>query len=190
MYKLHILHLTNLLTLTNQEFPLLLKFPYSPHAALDLCRYKIHVHVLQRHYTYFRVTMGSNNSHLRPQAISDLENHTEFSADEIRAHYHAFLKDCGHDPKMSLNLEEFKEAYKKHFPSGNPDSFAEQVFRKFDKDGSGRINFREFVTALSVQAKGSLDEKLTWAYELYDMDSSGFISRAEVKNMVQVRCFL
>jgi Ca2+-binding EF-hand superfamily protein len=111
--------------------------------------------------------------------MSDLENSTAFTADEIREYYRAFIKDCP-GGSLTMTLDDLISVYAKIFPEGDASKFAVHIFNQFDADHSGRIDFREFLSALSIQLKGTLEEKLEWAFNLYDLDGTGFIERNEL----------
>ena len=51
----------------------------------------------------------------------------------------------------------------------------------FDEDGGGDVDFQEFVSGLSAfSSKGNKEEKLHFAFKVYDMDRDGYISNGEL----------
>jgi len=84
-----------------------------------------------------------------------------------------------------LTKEEFQKIYRQFFPFGDPSSFADYVFKVFDSDKSGTIDFKEFICALSVTSRGKMEDKLDWAFQLYDIDGDGKISYDEMLAIVE-----
>ena len=68
---------------------------------------------------------------------------------------------------LSYNL------YYLHAQGEAGDQFLEQLFRIFDKDGDGSIDFKEFMIATDMTSSGDPEEKLRWAFRMYDKDGSG-----------------
>ncbi|XP_019635682.1 PREDICTED: dual oxidase 2-like [Branchiostoma belcheri] len=80
-----------------------------------------------------------------------------------------------------LTRAEFAESL-----SMKPESlFVEQMFNLVDKDGSGYINFREFLDVIIIFAKGNPDEKAKLMFDMYDVDGDGKLSREEFKTMLK-----
>lgn len=87
------------------------------------------------------------------------------------------MNDC---PSGVLDKAEFARIYKQFFPFGDPTVLAEYVFNVFDENKNGSIDFKEFICALSITSRGRLDEKLRWAFQLYDIDGDGTITYNEM----------
>ncbi|KAI5302996.1 Calcineurin subunit B [Ascosphaera pollenicola] len=63
--------------------------------------------------------------------------------------------------------------------SSNP--LATRMIAIFDDDGGGDVDFQEFVAGLSAfSSKGAKEEKLRFAFKVYDMDRDGYISNGEL----------
>jgi len=118
---------------------------------------------------------------LTAEQIQELAEKTKFTPDEIEHWYHGFIQDC---PTGKLTKVEFANIYAQFFPQGDPTAFASFVFDVFDGDKSGTIEFNEFLQALSVTSRGNLNDKLEWAFRLYDLDDDGKITRDEMLQIV------
>ena len=81
------------------------------------------------------------------------------------------------------------EVYSDLFRQGNPEAFCDHVFRTFDHDNSGHIDFKEFMLAISVTSAKDPKEKLTWAFTMYDKNKDGTIEKSEMVDIITVRPF-
>ncbi|XP_064625728.1 hippocalcin-like protein 1 [Lineus longissimus] len=125
--------------------------------------------------------MGGKNSSLNPKDLRDLREQTDFDQDEIKTWYESFKKDC---PLGYLTKPQFVNMYQNYFPNGDAETFANHVFASYDTNGDNRIEFREFLCALSVMARGTLDQKLSWAFGLYDLDGNGWVTKDELLSII------
>merc|ERR1711981_418323 len=107
---------------------------------------------------------------------------THYTEDTITEWYKGFKQDC---PNGMLNPEAFIKIYSKCFPLGNAKSFCDHVFRTFDTDKNGFIDFKEFLLAMDVISSGTPEEKLNWAFSMYDVDGNGWIDLPEMTKIVR-----
>ncbi|KAJ8000704.1 hypothetical protein DPEC_G00183120 [Dallia pectoralis] len=128
--------------------------------------------------------------------VRTIVTETAFSIDELEELYVLFkaehLTSCywggaggsnstdRHDPSLPyleqyrIDLEQFRGLFSLLFPwaPANPahsDPLAQRFFRMLDLNGDSLINFREFITGLSVLCHGDLTEKLKFLYNMHVM---------------------
>ena len=84
-----------------------------------------------------------------------------FNLTMLQEWYKGFISDC---PNGKLTPAAFVKIYSQCFPSGNARDFCDHIFRTFDTDGNGYIDFREFLLAIDITSSGTAEEKLGWAF--------------------------
>ncbi|KAG1713977.1 Calsenilin [Nymphon striatum] len=130
----------------------------------------------------------------KPDRIESLCRTTKFNKKELQLMYRGFkqiefdiddmvikFQEC---PAGLVDEETFKGIYAQFFPQGDSNQYAHYIFRSFDHNKTGTINFEEFVAGLSILTRGHLQEKLKWAFNLYDLDGDGCITKDEMYSVI------
>ena len=83
-----------------------------------------------------------------------------------------------------LTVDELIAGYKKMYPKMTDDevsSLVTSIVDQIDVNGSGEIDFTEFVVASISQTSLLHAKKIKKAFALFDIDGDGFIDRKELK---------
>lgn len=121
--------------------------------------------------------MGKTVSKLSKDEIKQLRDRTLFDKRELQQWYKGFLRDC---PSGQLSEEEFAKVFKQFFPFGDPSDYCRYLFRVFDADNSKYVDFKEFIVALSLTARGDILQKLDFTFKLYDLDGDGKVQYSDL----------
>uniref|UniRef100_A0A8C4XWT7 EF-hand domain-containing protein n=1 Tax=Gopherus evgoodei TaxID=1825980 RepID=A0A8C4XWT7_9SAUR len=116
--------------------------------------------------------MGNSGS----STVDDLQ------AVEIHHWYKKFMTEC---PSGQLTEHEFKQFFGLRGLDPVASEYIEQMFRTFDMNKDGYIDFMEYVAALSLVLRGKMEQKLRWYFKLYDVDGNGCIDRHELLNIIK-----
>ncbi|XP_019967728.1 guanylyl cyclase-activating protein 2-like [Paralichthys olivaceus] len=108
----------------------------------------------------------------------------EVTLQNIQELYRKFASEC---PSGNLHLHEFKKIFGINRPTTEEESaYMENVFRSFDTNKDGNIDFMEFVAAVHLVLRGKLEDKLKWSFKVYDRDGNGCLDRQEVRHIVRI----
>ncbi|XP_030640355.1 recoverin 2 [Chanos chanos] len=116
------------------------------------------------------------------EILEDLKMNTKYSENELSQWYENFQKQC---PSGRITPEEFEKIYERFFPDSDASTYAKHVFRSFDANDDGTLDFKEYIIALHLTSTGKTERKLEWAFSLFDVDKNGYITKSEVAEICQ-----
>lgn len=125
---------------------------------------------------------SSKSIKLNNEDLDFLIRNTSYNEKTIKEWYHGFLQDS---PDGKLDRTKFVQMYQMFFTKGNPEEFCDHVFRTFDVDGNGHVDFKEFLLAVGITNNGTKEEKLKWAFRMYDINNDGSIQQPEMTKIVK-----
>ncbi|CAF4347356.1 unnamed protein product [Rotaria sp. Silwood2] len=108
-------------------------------------------------------------------------NSPKARAAEIIASLDGFIRDC---PNGRLDKKKFLEVYEVFFPRGNSKAYCKYAFDTFDTNNDGTIDFNEFLLSVAATKGGNLDERLSAAFDLYDISDDQQVDQQELTKMI------
>jgi Ca2+-binding EF-hand superfamily protein len=115
--------------------------------------------------------------------IDMLIKSTKFTRDEIIEWHVEFLRDY---PSGRMTKHEFTQFYKQFQPSQTSESFCKNIFRIFDRNSNGYIEFPELMFSISLTSN-EMDrrKKVELIFRIYDVDGNGSINKREFKKIIK-----
>ncbi|XP_015979388.1 calcineurin subunit B type 2 [Rousettus aegyptiacus] len=106
---------------------------------------------------------------------------SHFDNDEIKRLSKSFKK-LDLDSSGTLSVDEFLSLSELQ---QNP--LVQRVIEVFDTDGNGEVDFKEFILGTSqFSVKGDKEQKLRFAFNIYDIDRDGYISNGELFQVLKM----
>ncbi|RYC55129.1 hypothetical protein CHU98_g11083 [Xylaria longipes] len=118
-----------------------------------------------------RRKMGNSTS----MVLDNIVQGTNFDREEVERLKKRFMK-LDKDQNGTIERDEFLS-----LPQISSNPLATRLIAIFDEDGGGSVDFQEFVSGLSAfSSKGNKEQKLQFAFKVYDIDRDGYISNGEL----------
>ena len=119
---------------------------------------------------------------LPSEDLEVLKSQTIYDENTIKQMHKIFTKNC---PNGRLTPRKFIDMWNTLSWKGNADEYCEHVFRIFDADKNGFIDFKEFLLALYITCDGTAEEKLKAAFRMHDVDGNGIIDLDEMTTVLR-----
>ena len=120
---------------------------------------------------HITLKMGNASSAM----LENIVQGSNFDRDEVDRIRKRFVK-LDKDNSGTIERDEFLS-----LPQISSNPLATRLIAIFDEDGGGDVDFKEFVSGLSAfSSKGNKEQKLRFAFKVYDMDRDGYIGNGEL----------
>ncbi|RKF76274.1 Calcineurin subunit B [Golovinomyces cichoracearum] len=107
--------------------------------------------------------------------LENIVQGSNFDRDEVDRIRKRFMK-LDKDNSGTIERDEFLS-----LPQISSNPLATRLIAIFDEDGGGDVDFQEFVSGLSAfSSRGNKEQKLRFAFKVYDMDRDGYIGNGEL----------
>uniref|UniRef100_A0A8C9V9T8 Guanylate cyclase activator 1g n=1 Tax=Scleropages formosus TaxID=113540 RepID=A0A8C9V9T8_SCLFO len=108
----------------------------------------------------------------------------EVKLSQIQELYKKFAVEC---PSGKLHLHEFKKIFGINSDSSPEEAaYIENLFRSFDINEDDTLDFLEYVAAVHLVLRGSLEDKLRWSFKVYDSNGNGRLDKHEVMHIITI----
>ena len=120
-----------------------------------------------------------------PLAVEDLDfivSQTGLERGAVESQYAHFL---AHHPSGAMDPSGLRAMLSEALPGADTAGLAEHIWRMYDTNLDGSVDFREFMLALCVMRSGSAEENLRQIFRLFDINSDGRVDEDELVRVVR-----
>ena len=129
--------------------------------------------------------MGSSNGKpvLRPEDVAALSKSSGLDETQVKQAFDNFVTE---HPDAKMRPKDFREMMAKALPGKDAVKMEKHVFRIYDSNNDGYIDFPEFMIIYFIMNEGTPKEVLSRIFRVFDVNNDGSISMKEMKRLVKV----
>ena len=128
--------------------------------------------------------MGSKNGKpvLREEDVAALVKSSGLDEAQVKESFDAFIAE---HPNGKMKPKDFREMMSKALPKKDASKMEKHVFRIYDSNNDGYIDFSEFMLIFFIMSDGTPEEVLTKIFRVFDVNSDGTITQKEMTKLIK-----
>lgn len=124
---------------------------------------------------------GASVSEEDLMAITAMAHVVKFDKREVAQFQQAVEESMEEDTVTTITKDQFQSLIADIKLRKSDREILDRMYILFDETGDAIIDIKDYITGIRLLCKGSLEEHLTFAFKLYDMDESGNITTANAQ---------
>jgi len=118
---------------------------------------------------------------LQRDDLQFLVKNTSLDQCQVKVSFEKFSKK---HPDGKIDRDSFREMMKICYPHSDTENLENHIFRMYDENQDGIIDFREFMLVVYIMSNGSPEQNLGQIFKLLDIDNDGCVSITEFKKVI------
>merc|ERR1712055_680798 len=133
---------------------------------------------------YIQVIMGNKNGTpvLRDEDVAALSETSGLEPVQVREAFNGFIEE---HPKGRMKPKDFSEMMTKAMPKKDASKMQKHVFRIYDSNNDGYIDFIEFMLIYHIMSDGTPEEVLGKIFRVFDVNGDGHITKKEMTRLIK-----
>jgi len=119
---------------------------------------------------------------LTEEDIDFIARNTAMKREAVEIQYKTFLQK---HPDGRISRKSFHMMMKECYPGADTEKLERHIFRMYDSNKDGHIDFREFMIVLYIMSNGSPEENLKQIFRVFDINNDGTITLKELQKIVK-----
>jgi len=119
---------------------------------------------------------------LREEDIAALSKSSGLDETQVKEAFNAFVAE---HPNGKMKPKDFREMMSKALPKKDASKMEKHVFRIYDANNDGYIDFTEFMLIFFIMSEGAPEEVLTKIFRVFDVNSDGSITQKEMTKLIK-----
>jgi len=119
---------------------------------------------------------------LTVEDINFIAKNTAMTKAQVETQYQNFLKM---HPDGRISKKSFHTMMKECYPGADTEKLEKHIFRMYDSNKDGHIDFREFMMVLYIMSNGTPEENLKQIFRVFDINNDGKITLKELQKIVR-----
>merc|ERR1712183_217137 len=128
--------------------------------------------------------MGNKNGTrvLRDEDAVELSKTSGLDVPQVKEAFEAFVKE---HPNGKMKSKDFILMMNKAMPKKDAKKMEKHVFRIYDSNNDGYIDFVEFMLIFHIMSDGTPEEVLGKIFRVFDVNSDGTINKKEMQRLIK-----
>merc|ERR1712025_642147 len=119
---------------------------------------------------------------LRQEDIGVLITTSGMDETQVRECFDNFVEE---HPNGKMKKKDFRDMMEKALPNEDAKKMEKHMFRIYDTNDDGTVDFVEFMLVFHIMSDGSPEEVLARIFRVFDVNSDGSVSKKELERLIR-----